>query len=184
MPRRKALRDKETALRQKRGHSRFFHKKPTDVLAAGELYRRECSLPQGAEKGARVGKSLDAAREGTAWQEGPKQLCWWIWVVLESSWISPCLPLSCFHCPLPLPCICCHSPLTLLSSSLPRIPHTAAWAIFLHVDQSMPVSRSKPFTAVLSPLPDKAQDLTCTHSNICFSNIRYNFPLKQNVTQT
>ena len=187
MPRRKALRgketalrDKEIALRQKPGSSGSFHKKPTEVPSLWRtLQKRMLPAPgdwawsRSREGWMQPGMVLPARKVPSSFGDGSK------WCLRVHEFHLFCLCLG--TCPPPLPCFCCHSPLTLLSDSLPRMPHPAAWAVFLRADPSTPVSRSKPFTAVPSPLPDKAQDLTWTHSKVCLSNIRYHFPLNQNV---
>lgn len=104
--------------------------------------------------------SPDAAQEGSCLTgrsqaallvdlSGTRELMNSIFIAFVLAPVSPSSPLN-----------YCHSFLTLLSRSLPRIPHAAARAIFLNVYRPMPVSRFKPFTVFLSPLSDKEQVLT------------------------
>ena len=115
--------------------------------------------------------SLDAAQEGSC-MTGRSQSASLVdlsgtWELMNSVFIAfvlaPVSPSSSLNYCLSFP--------TLLSHSLPPIPHDAARAIFLNVYRTTPVSRFKPFTVFLSPLSDKAQVLTWTHGKLCFSNM-------------
>lgn len=159
MPRRKALRDKEIAWRQKPGHSGSFHERYKGIQplqnchkiirpaigCRGRTWAGKLGCSPGRELPALVAQAALLVTLSATWELMNSIFTAFVW--------DPALPSP--------PLNYCHSFLTLLSYSHPQTPHAAARVIFLNVCQTMSVSRFRPFIDFLLRTSDKAQVLIC-----------------------